>query len=80
MIEHASRPRVGVCGDGMHSHLDHLTIVLTDGRVKVTKPGKEPVIRESKAGTAFWGPSGPHAILNVGSRNMRGLLIEIKSA
>jgi hypothetical protein len=80
VIEHASRPRMGVCGEGMHSHLDHLTIGLADGRIKITKPGKEPMIVEAKAGDVFWDPSGPHAILNVGSRNMRALLVEIKSA
>jgi hypothetical protein len=80
VIEHASRPRMGVCGEGMHSHLDHLTIGLTDGRIKITKPGKEPMIKEAKAGDVFWDPSGPHAILNVGSRNTRALLIEIKTA
>ena len=80
VIEHAARPRMGVCGEGMHSHLDHLTIGLADGRIRVTKPDKQPVIVEAKAGDVFWDPSGPHAIQNVGSRNTRAFLIEIKTA
>jgi hypothetical protein len=79
VIEHASRPRMGVCGEGMHSHLDHLTISLTDGRLKITKPDKEPMILDAKAGDVIWDPSGPHAIQNLGSRNTRAFLIEIKT-
>ena len=80
VIEHASRPRMGVCGEGMHAHFDHLTIGLTPGRVRIMKPDQEPMIREAKAGDVFWDPSGPHAIQNLGSRNMRSYLVEIKTA
>lgn len=80
LIEHAARPRMGVCGEAMHTHLDHLTIVLTDSRVRIVTPDKEPVIKEPPAGAVFWDPSGPHSITNVGSRNSRALLVEIKTA
>jgi hypothetical protein len=79
VIEHAARPHMGVCGEGMHTHIDHLTIGLTSGRVRIMKPDREPVIVETKAGRVFWDPSGPHAIQNIGSRNARALLIEIKT-
>ena len=80
VIEHAARPRMGVCGMGMHTHPPHLTVGLTDGRVKIIEPGKEPVIRETKAGDVFWDEGGPHAIQNLSSRSSRAFLIEFKRA
>ena len=71
---------MGVCGEGMHTHLDHLTIGLAPGRIRIMKPGQDPVIVEAKAGDVFWDPSGPHAIQNLGSRDTRAFLIEIKTA
>jgi len=80
VIEHVARPRMGVCGMGMHTHPPHLTIGITDGRVKIVEPGKEPAIREAKAGTVFWDEGGPHAIQNLSSRDTRAILIEFKGA
>ena len=79
VVEHAARPRLGVCGEGMHSHPPHLTISLTGGRVKIVQPDIAPVIRDVGAGTVFWDDSGPHAVQNLGSRSTRDLLIEIKT-
>ena len=79
VVEHAARPRMGVCGEGMHTHPPHLTINLTGGRIKIMQPDKEPMIRNSEAGSLFWDDSGPHAIQNLGSRSHRALLIEIKT-
>ena len=78
VIEHSARPRMGVCGMGMHTHPPHLTIGLNEGRVKLIVPNKEPVIRDVKAGRIFWDDGGPHANQNVGSRSTRIFLIEIK--
>jgi len=80
VIEHAARPRMGVCGEGMHTHLDHLTIGLTAARVRIEKPNADPTIEEIPAGAVFWDPSGPHSVMNVGSRNARAFLVEIKTA
>jgi hypothetical protein len=79
VIEHAARPRMGVCGEGMHTHIDHLTVQLNDARVRIMKPDHEPVIVEPKAGRVFWDPGGPHAVQNVGNRTSRAFLIEIKT-
>ena len=35
VLEYHSRPGMGVCGDGMHSHPAHLTVVLVSGKVRV---------------------------------------------
>jgi len=79
VIEHYARSRLGVCGASLHTHPPHLTINLTGGRIKIMQPDKEPMIRNSEAGSVFWDDSGPHAIQNLGSRSHRALLIEIKT-
>src|SRR3981081_366431 len=48
VISHLGRPRMGVCGIGLHSHPPHLTIALTDIRAKLTLPGQKPLIVENK--------------------------------
>ena len=40
VIEYKSRPGLGVCGEGMHSHPAHLAIALTPAKVKVKQNGK----------------------------------------
>src|SRR5690349_18269986 len=38
VLEYKSRPGLGVCGEGMHSHPDHVTVSLTGAKLKVTTP------------------------------------------
>jgi hypothetical protein len=78
VIEHRARPRLGVCGAGMHSHPPHLSICPTDVRARVTLPDKDPFIAENKAGDVFWDPGGSHIVENVGSRESKAYLIELK--
>lgn len=80
VLEYVGRPRLGVCGVGMHSHPDHVTVVLDDARVKVTLPDGKSFLAENKAGSVFFEPAGTHAVENIGGRNVRSLLIELKSA
>jgi hypothetical protein len=80
VIEHFAKPRLGVCGEGMHSHPPHLTVLLTANKARVTMSGKEPFIFEGKAGDVFWDPGGAHAVENIGSRDSKVYLIEIKDA
>ncbi len=79
VIEHAAKPRLGVCGTGYHTHPPHLTICLTDVKAKVTLQGKEPFIAENKAGDLFWDPGGFHTVENLGSRDTKSYLVELKS-
>ena len=78
VIEHAAKPRMGVCGTGYHTHPPHLTICLTDIKAKVTLQGKEPFIAENKAGDVFWDPGGYHTVENLGSRDIKSYLVELK--
>src|SRR3982751_6023263 len=79
VVQHLSRPRMGVCGTGLHSHPPHLTIALTDAKARVTLPGKEPFIDERKAGAVFWDEGGSHVVENVGSRDTKAYLVELKA-
>jgi MYXO-CTERM domain-containing protein len=78
VLEYASRPGIGVCGAGKHSHPDHVTVALTPSKVKVTgEDGKTKVV-DIAAGSAFWDPATTHSAENVGGSGTRMVLIEIK--
>jgi hypothetical protein len=79
VISHAARPRMGVCGTGLHSHPPHLTVFLTDAKARVTLAGKEPFLAENKAGDVFWDAGGPHQVENLGSRSTMVYLVELKA-
>ena len=38
VLEFHSRPTLGMCGIGMHSHPAHLSVALTPVKVRVTQP------------------------------------------
>jgi hypothetical protein len=81
VLDFRSRPGMGVCGSGMHSHPPHLTVLLSEGAVRVTTPdGKTVEQRNMPLGTVFWEPAVTHTVENVSGANMRGLLVEVKSA
>ena len=77
VMEYRSRPGMGVCGVGRHSHPAHVTIPLTPGKVRVTIDGKV-VTLDSGIGDAFWEPAVTHEVENVSGHEMRALLVEIK--
>jgi hypothetical protein len=81
VLDFHSRPGMGVCGSGMHSHPAHLTVLLSDVAVRLKTPdGKVQEQRNMPLGTVFWEPAVTHSVENVSGANMRGLLIEIKGA
>lgn len=80
VLEYISRPGMGVCGSGLHSHPAHLSVLLSPALVrettadgKVNEPGLMPL------GTVFWSPPVTHVTENLGSSDARALLIELKS-
>ncbi|MFT3747128.1 MAG: hypothetical protein QM768_02380 [Agriterribacter sp.] len=50
VTEYISRPGEDVCGKGLHKHPDHLTILLTDAKVKATNSRGESRIEIFNAG------------------------------
>lgn len=77
VIEYKSRPGLGVCGEGMHSHPAHLAIVLTPAKVKVTQNGKTGYF-DIPAGEVMFYDAEVHSAENVGGAGTRVYLVEIK--
>jgi hypothetical protein len=81
VLEYNGRPGMGVCGDGMHSHPPHVTVLLSAGKVRIKTPdGKVEVHNDVPVGAVFWGNAEKHEIENIGGSNIRLLLIELKGA
>jgi hypothetical protein len=78
VLDFTSRPGMGVCGSGVHSHPPHLTVALSDCKVRVTEHGKE-FVAENKLGDVFWSPAVTHETENVTGRDVRALIVELKA-
>ena len=79
VLEFNSRPGMGVCGNGMHSHPAHLTVVLSDAKARVKLPDGSTFIGENKLGDVFWSEAETHEVENISGRNSRALLVELKA-
>jgi hypothetical protein len=78
VLEFVSRPRTVVCGVGKHSHPPHLTVALSDAKVRITLPNGKVVEASNKLGDVFWSEAETHAVENIGGGLIRALIIEIK--
>ena len=80
VLEHRTRPGMGVCGTGMHSHPAHLTVVMWDGKGRLREPGGQWNKFDSKLGQVFWSEAETHEVEMIagGSRDARVLLVELK--
>ena len=77
VIEYKSRPGLGVCGEGVHSHPAHLAIALTPAKVKVKQDGKTSY-GEVPAGEVMYFDAEVHSAENVGGAGTRFYLVEMK--
>ena len=77
-LDYRSRPGMGVCGSGVHSHPAHLTVVLFDGKVRGRAAGGEWHVVTSKVGDVFWSEAETHEVENLSGRDARAVLIEFK--
>src|SRR5437016_13793318 len=71
VLEYKSRPGFGVCGEGMHSHPDHITVSLTGAKLKVTTPGRKPTFENIPAGPIFFAPAEIHSAEIIGGLGTR---------
>jgi quercetin dioxygenase-like cupin family protein len=78
VMEYDSRPGMGICGTGVHSHPAHLTVLLTPARVRVMENGHSMMV-DQKAGDVFWSPPVTHEVENLGIGPVRALIIELKT-
>jgi quercetin dioxygenase-like cupin family protein len=79
VLDFVGRPGMGICGEGMHSHPAHLTVVMTDWQGVVSTPGSGAQPRQRKAGDVFWAEAETHKLENTGKSNTRVLIVELKS-
>jgi len=79
VLEFVSRPRTELCGVGQHSHPAHLTIALSDAKVRVTLPDGKRIEATNKLGDVFWSEAETHAVENIGGANVRALIVEFKA-
>lgn len=79
-LEYQSRPGIGVCGVGQHSHPAHLSIALTAVKAKVTLPDGKVIYAQNQAGDMFWEEAITHTVENVGGSGARVVIVELKDA
>ena len=78
VLEYVAGPSLPVCGIGKHSHPQHLTMALTDAKVKVTGADGKVFVAEVKAGEMFWSPAETHTTENLSGGTVRSYIIEFK--
>lgn len=79
-LEYRNRPGLGVCGNGMHSHPAHLTVVLFDGPARVRDAGGPWKNITAKRGHVFWSEAETHEVENLSGREAHAVLIELKKS
>jgi hypothetical protein len=62
----------------MHSHPDKVIYAINDWKVRETYPDGTSKVVEGKAGTAVWGTAKTHAVENIGTTEVRNIVIELK--
>jgi hypothetical protein len=80
VLEFNSRPGMGVCGTGMHSHPAHLTVALSHAKARVKLPDGKTFQGENKLGDVFWSEAETHEVENISGKDVRALLVELKVA
>ncbi|MCI3952354.1 MAG: cytoplasmic protein [Burkholderiales bacterium] len=78
VLDFVGRPGMGICGEGMHSHPAHLTIVMSDWKGTKATPSTAAKPIQRKFGDVFWSEAETHRVENTGSANSRVFIIELK--
>jgi hypothetical protein len=78
VLEYVSRPGLGICGQGIHTHPAHLTIPLTEAKAKITLLDGKVIFDHKKAGDMFWEPDVKHKVENIGGSGVSAYLVEMK--
>lgn len=77
VLDFISRPGMGVCGEGIHSHPAHLTVLLTPAKTRIHQDGKT-FVASNQQGDVFWSEAVTHEVENISGNNVRALIIELK--
>lgn len=79
VLEFNSRPGMGICGEGMHSHPARLNIVLSGWRSLASSPNSPAREVQRKDGEVFWREAETHKVENIGKTSSRVLMVELKT-
>jgi mannose-6-phosphate isomerase-like protein (cupin superfamily) len=80
VTEFLSAPGADACGKGKHSHNERLVIAITDASIQMTTEDGKTQNLDLKAGTAFWGGTETHSVLNTGKQPAKFYAVEIKGS
>jgi beta-alanine degradation protein BauB len=78
VLEYVSRPGLGICGRGKHSHPPHLNVLLTDAKARITLPDGKTFVGTNKSGDVFWEDAVTHTVENIGGSGVRAYMVELK--
>jgi hypothetical protein len=78
VTEFFSLPGDDACGIGKHSHNERLVIAITDASIKLTTEDGTSQDLDLKAGTAFWGGTETHMVINTGKQPAKFYAVEVK--
>jgi hypothetical protein len=79
VLEFNSRPGMGLCGSGVHSHPAHLSIALSPCKVRVRMADGKQIEVENKLGDVFFSEAETHETENISGKNVRALIVELKT-
>jgi beta-alanine degradation protein BauB len=78
VLEFNSRPGMGICGNGMHSHPPHLSVALSPAKANVRLPDGKTIVAENRLGDVWWSEAETHEVENITGRDVRALIVELK--
>lgn len=80
VLEFNSRPGMGICGNGVHSHPAHLNVALSPANAKIRLPDGRTIVAENRLGDVWWSEAETHEVENISGHNVRALIVELKPA
>ncbi len=80
VTEFVSVPGADACGKGKHSHNERLVIAITDASIQMTTEDGKTQNLDLKAGTAFWGGTETHSVVNTGKQPAKFYAVEVKGS
>ena len=75
VLEYSSKPGQK---EAMHSHPDILLYVIQGGKLKSTSPDGTSKVTDYRTGDLIWRDAVTHSGENIGTTEMKSLLIEVK--
>ncbi|MES2148757.1 MAG: cytoplasmic protein [Pseudomonadota bacterium] len=78
VLEYVSKPGLGICGQGRHYHPAHVTMQLSDAKVRLTLEDGTVLLKEAPAGAIFASPAEWHTTENVGGAHAHAYIVEFK--